>query len=208
MGKITYMELFNDLNSKKRNKKILITAEAIEKIQYIQYDGFSDEDCQIIETLSKLVLKISKENNDSNEVAITYCLESAVLNSSLLDYIGIAKGTEHNVDPLSDTKSYHLIKSSNSCIVVLMHNHPSLSLFSLQDIRFFLENSNIRLMTVISNLGKINYLLRCEKYNRTAAIKLYNEAVEKSNNSNNLNDMQDACKYFLYNSSKAGIKYK
>ena len=31
MGKITYMELFNDLNSKKRNKKILITTEAIEK---------------------------------------------------------------------------------------------------------------------------------------------------------------------------------
>ena len=208
MGKITYMELFNDLNSKKRNKKILITTEAIEKIQYIQYDGFSDEDCQIIETLSKLVLKISKENNNSNEVAITYCLESAVLNSSLLDYIGIAKGTEHNVDPLRDTKSYHLIKSSNSCIVVLMHNHPSLSLFFLQDIRFFLENSNIRLMIVISNSGKTNYLLRCEKYTRTSAIKLYNEAVEKSNNSNNLNGMQDACKYFLYNSSKAGIKYK
>ena len=35
-----------------------------------------------------------------------------------------------------------------------------------------------------------------------------NEAVEKNNNSNNLNGMQDACKYFLYNSSKAGIKYK
>ena len=158
MEKLTYMELFNDLNS--------------------------------------------------NEVAITYCLESAVLNSSLLDYVGIAKGTEYSVDPLSDTRSYHLIKSSNSCIVVLMHNHPSLSLFSLQDIRFFLENGNIRLMTVISNLGKVNYLLRREGYNKTVAIKLYNEAVEKNNNSNNLNGMQDACKYFLYNSSKAGIKYK
>ncbi len=58
MGKITYMELFNDLNSKKRNKKNLITTEVIEKIQYIQYDGFSDEDCQIIETLSKFLKKI------------------------------------------------------------------------------------------------------------------------------------------------------
>ena len=31
MEKTAYMELFNNLNSKKRNKKILITTEAIEK---------------------------------------------------------------------------------------------------------------------------------------------------------------------------------
>lgn len=33
MEKLTYMELFNDLNSKKRNKKVLITSEAIEKFR-------------------------------------------------------------------------------------------------------------------------------------------------------------------------------
>ena len=46
----------------------------------------------------------------------------------------------HSVDPLADPQTYHLIMKSQECAVVSLHNHPSLSLVSLIDIRFFLCN--------------------------------------------------------------------
>ena len=49
------------------------------------------------------VLQISKDENDSNEVAVTYSLESAQLIEKGERYLEIAFGAEHDVDPLSDS---------------------------------------------------------------------------------------------------------
>lgn len=84
--------------------------------------------------MAKNVLKISKEENDSNEVAITYSLDSVKLIEQGERYIGIALGSEYDVDPLSDTTAYHLISSTEECMVIVLHNHPSLSDFSLTDV--------------------------------------------------------------------------
>ena len=54
------------------------------------------------------VLRISKEKNDSNEVAITYSMDSAERIKNGEEYIGVALGDEHEVDPISNTTASHL----------------------------------------------------------------------------------------------------
>ncbi len=58
--------------SRKRDHKIIITDEAIEKVPFIEYRGIPEEEYEIIHRLAKQVLQISKTENESNEVAITY----------------------------------------------------------------------------------------------------------------------------------------
>ena len=83
-------ENLNDLEmAKKRDYKIMITDAAINKVPRVQYKE----------------IQISKDENDSNEVAVTYSLESAQLIEKGERYLGIALGAEHDVDPLSDSTS-------------------------------------------------------------------------------------------------------
>ncbi len=57
--------------AKKRNKKVYITDIAIDKVPFIQYKGFTDNQNHIMRELAQEVLTVSKDENDSNEVAIT-----------------------------------------------------------------------------------------------------------------------------------------
>ena len=74
---------------------------------------------------------ISKNENDSNEVALTYSMEHESLIAEGREYIGISLGDEHSVDPCMNTVANHLITASLGCVVIILHNHPSLSKFSL-----------------------------------------------------------------------------
>ncbi len=198
----------NDLKmAKKRDHKIMITDEAINKIPRIQYRDIPESEYDNLWDLAKNVLKISKEENDSNEVAITYSLSSAKLIKLGEKYIGVALGTEHDVDPLSNTTAYHLISSTKECVVIVLHNHPSLSDFSLSDIQFLLKYETVKMMIVVTNLGSISYLVKSKNYNFEEAVALFNEAVDKNNRANNLKDLQDAAAYFLKNSYNIGIDY-
>ena len=198
----------NDLEmAKKRDHKIMITEEAINKVPRIKYKNIAENEYDNIWELAKSVLKISKEENDSNEVAVTYSLNSMELIERGEKYIGVSLGMEHDVDPLSDTTAYHLISSAKDCVVIVLHNHPSLSNFSLSDIQFLLKYETIRMMVVITNLGSISYLVKNKKYNFRNAVNLFNQAVDKNNEAKKLKDFQDAADYFLKNSYNVGIDY-
>ena len=139
--------------------------------------------------------------------SITYSLDSVKLIEQGERYIGIALCSEHDVDPLSDTTAYHLISSIEECVVIVLHNHPSLSDFSLTDVQFLLRYDNVKMMVVITNLGSISYLVKNKKYNLKKAIILFNESVDKNNEAENLKDLQNAANYFLKNSYMVGIDY-
>lgn len=193
--------------AKKRNHKIMITDEAVKKVPKIRYKEIPEKEYDNIFDLVKNVLRISKDENNSNEVAITYSLDSAALIKKGEEYIGIALGGEHDVDPLSNTIAYHLIYSSKKCIVIVLHNHPSLSDFSLSDVQFLLRYESVKMMVVVTNLGSITYLVKSRKYSYEKAVSLFNQAVSMNNEANSLRTLQDAADYFLKNCQSAGIIY-
>ena len=48
----------------------------------------------------------------------------------------------HALEMTKNTVAYHLITTSMQCIVIVLHNHPSLSKFSLEDVKLFLTQVN------------------------------------------------------------------
>ena len=63
----------DELNmARKRDHKIMITEEAIDKVPLIEFREIPKEHYGILQNLAKEVLRISKDENNSNEVAITY----------------------------------------------------------------------------------------------------------------------------------------
>ncbi|MBD5458485.1 MAG: hypothetical protein HDR27_07945 [Lachnospiraceae bacterium] len=193
--------------AKKRDHKIMITDEAIKKVPRIQYKNIPESEYATIQELARNVLQISKNENDSNEVAIIYSMDSAERIQKGEEYIGVALGSEHDVDPISNTTAYHLILSAKACIVIVLHNHPSLSDFSLSDVQFLLQYTSVKMMVVVTNQGCISYLAKGKEYGYEKAVALFNEAVKVNNEARDLKGLQKAADYFLKNCYKIGIDY-
>ena len=62
------------------------------------------------------MLAVSKDENDSNEVAITCDLGA----DNPLEVYGVSLGTEHEVDVRADTLSNHILVSQKSVAVVIL----------------------------------------------------------------------------------------
>ena len=187
--------------AKKRNKKVEITEEAIQKVPYIRYRDVPEQEYDIIQSLAKRVLELSRERNDSNEVAITYSYDPDMILAGE-ELVGVHFGNEHSVDPLADPQTFHLIMKSQECAVVSLHNHPSLSLVSLMDIRFFLRYHSIKLLVIVTNLGNVSYLVKSKKYDYASAIDFVNEVIAMHNEADNIRGYQKAVQYFLSNCYK------
>lgn len=154
------------------------------------------------------MLQLSKDENGSNEVAITYSMDNLEDERDVEQCFGIDFGDEHSADPMRDSYSYHLICGSKECVVISLHNHPSLSKISLVDVRFFLEHLAIKLLIVVTNMGNIYYLVKTNKFDRQKAIILFNEAVSVNNKARGSKALQKASEYFLKSCHKAGIVYE
>ncbi len=190
--------------AKRRDRKIYITDIAIDKVPFIQYDGFTDEQNKIMQELAKDVLLLSKEKNDSNEVAITCDLGA----ENPLGSFGISLGTEHEVDILADTLSNHIIVSRKSVAVVILHNHPSTQTFSLQDIHFFILHPVIQVIVVVSNQGTVHYLKRDIEYEYNRAFELFRECIEGLDKDSPAMEMYMAALTFLTKCSEVGLFYR
>lgn len=157
-------------------KPIKITDVAIKKIPYIAYPGLNKEECMELLELERKLLTIAKNENLSREVAITVRLDKEnFINNE--DRIAIAMGNDYEVDVYNDTKSFHLLRSANDIVVINMHNHPRGSTFSTNDITFFLREAKIRILILLSNKGKIEFLTRKDTYDYNECIRLLANAT-------------------------------
>lgn len=190
--------------AKKRDKKVYITDIAIDKVPFIRYQGFSDNQNHIMRELAQEVLTVSKDENNSNEVAITCDLGV----DNPLEVYGVSFGTEHEVDVRADTLSNHILVSQKSVAVVILHNHPSTQTFSIQDIRFFIEFSALEVMVVVSNQGTVHYLKREDGYDLNKAVALFSECVKYLRKDSPLTEVYLAALSFLAKSSEVGIYYR
>lgn len=195
--------------ARKRNRKVMITEEAINKVPSIIYRHIPKEQHSVITELAREALIVSKDENDSNEVAITYrmCETSKLSEDQRKNVIGIALGDDHSVDPEEDAVSYHLLNATADCIVVIVHNHPSLSKISLADVSYLLRYHSLRMIVAVTNLGSITYVVKSDDYNRAKAVELYDKCVEMYNASDDLKGYQKATNYFLNNCYEVGLAH-
>ena len=167
---------------------------------YIKYREIPEDQYETLQSLAKAVLKISRDENDCNEVAIAYDLDGPQKELDGEEYLAWAQGDEYSVEPMSDTETNHVIVSAKGCVVVILHNHPNLSKISLEDVMFMLRLPTIKMVVAVTNRGAIGYTVKNGDFekNRLAAYKLMEEAVERNNRAVDLKQKQDACDYFLY----------
>lgn len=190
--------------AKRRDKKVYITDIAISKVPFIHYKDFDDNKNKLMQELAKDLLLVAMEENDSNEVAFTCDLESEMP----CEEIGVAFGTEHGVDIMSDTLSNHLIVSQKSVAVVVLHNHPSTQTFSLEDIQFFLQYQHIEVIVVVSNQGTVHYLMRDNDYDVSSAFDLFRECIDDITENSSMQDLYLASLSFLAKCSEVGLYYR
>ena len=214
-------ELAESLNQNKKQNKRLVTDVAISKIPYVVYPGLNTNQCLIVHELAEHLLALAKEQNNSDEIAITYNLEN---NDDIqqgmigiLQNTGICYGTENETDLFSDSKTMSIINRAKSIAVVNLHNHPSCNTFSVQDISIFLRETALKLMVVLGNNGELYYLSKnLEKYNyRQARDYLLNStkliAPETCKNTQKFltyGEMKEISDLFLKNCCDFGIDYK
>ena len=194
----------NDLRQAKvRCKKYSITEMAIKKVPFIKYKGLTEEQNKNMQSLARLVLTLAKNENDSNEVAITWDMERGDIGK-----YGVAYGTEHNVNMCSDTYSYHLLHSGGNVIIVVLHNHPSTRTFSFDDIFSLMVYRSIQYMVVVTNQGTIHYLKKEKNYDEKAAGILYNEYVAKCKGIKDVKKIYASTLEFLKRCSEVGLYYQ
>ena len=199
--------LYSPLSSSKRDHKVKITEQAITKVPLIEYPNIPREQWTIIQELLKEVLRLSKDKNNSDEVCIVYNYFSLTDLDNIEKMYGVVLGDEHSVQPDGSTTSYHILNSSVDCVVIILHNHPSLLKISLQDIYYMLSYRSVKLMVAVTNLGSVTFVVKKDNYDKQKAIKLYKEAVAMELKSNTLKNKQEAVQYFLNECGIAGLYY-
>lgn len=58
--------------AKTRDRKVMITSVAIEKVPRVKVRGLSEAQCDLFYTAHKEVLRTAQRENESNEVALAY----------------------------------------------------------------------------------------------------------------------------------------
>lgn len=177
--------------ARKHDFKVNITPQAIEKVPLVNIPALSDVENRNIQLMHKQLLEDAMKNNHSNEVAY------------ILSKNGVSKvyGTENTVDFAKSHETGLLLKLSPERSLDVLHNHPKGSTFSLEDIDFFVRTNSVRSLTIVTNQGKVMYLIKTKK----VSIQKMVESLYNLTYSNDLTANIDKIADSLYT---LGVKYK
>lgn len=151
------------INEKSGKTITRITDDAINRIPKIKVDGFTDEQNLIIQNQHKELLRYSRDNNDSKEIAF-------VFRKDLTDR-AVYTGT----DDMIDFGRGLFGKGSD---LFIMHNHPRNTGFSKTDIDEFINNNNIRSLSIVKNNGEVEVITKLDDYEYKEAY-LYKERYKR-----------------------------
>ena len=183
--------------SKKRDHKIIVTDMAIEKVPYIKIPGLSDEICKAIQNEHKEILRISKNQNNSNEVL-------SLMTITNLEIVRVL-GDEFKVDPSNNPVAVALFRNTVKNELMYLHNHPSTNKFSLIDLTEFLNYSNIGLLSVVTNQVEVYILHKTSDFDFDIAKDLLVNAGKSAERYIISHDA--AVKKFLKECRKGGVFY-
>ena len=106
-----------------------------------------DEQCELIQQHHKELLKYSRDNNDNKEVA--FVMDSSM--SSRKEFIG----SDDKLDFGSELYGKDLF---------VMHNHPRNSSYSITDLIFFQNSTNVKTLTIITNSGGVEFITKTSEF--------------------------------------------
>lgn len=130
---------------KESSKKSItaITDSSVERVPKVKIQGYSDEQCEVIQNQHKELLKYSRDNNENKEVAFVF--DNELKNRKKF------KGADDRLDFGSALYGKDLF---------VMHNHPRNSSYSTTDLIFFGDNINVKTFTIVKNNGNIEYITK------------------------------------------------
>lgn len=183
--------------AKKRDHKIYVTDVAIDKVDKVSLSDFSEEQISAMQRKHKELLRIAKEENDSNEVLLINDLgfksEVSVL------------GGEFKVSPGENPFAVSVISNAKRQSLIYLHNHPSTNNFSVGDIDTFVCESAIKTMSVVTNQGEVYVLNKTAAYNYNNIRALLNE-IYKSFDGDEI-DNKAFVSEFLKRCKEGGVEY-
>lgn len=133
------------------------SVSAVSNIPLISFPGMSQRECEEVLRQSQNVLRISRNENNYKEVAITYSLNNNDINSKYC----VVLGDSSAVYIMHDKDTKDLLERENSyndLVVVSIHNHPNDGNFSLNDLFIFAKNPCIKLMEIVNRKGEVSFL--------------------------------------------------
>lgn len=139
-----------------------ITDSAIERVPNVKISGYTDEQCAEIQKQHKELLKYAREHNGGNEVA--FVLDGNLQNRKEF------KGSDDKLDFGSTLYGKDLI---------VMHNHPRNSSYSDRDVRFVINNDNVKCLSIVKNNGRVETLTKTDKYDKNKAITEFKRCLRK-----------------------------
>lgn len=175
-------------NSKKPITKI--TDDAIEKIPLVSIAGYSDEQCAFIQQQHKELLRYSRDNNDNKEVAF-------VFRSDFSDR------TEHKGS--DDRLDLGTALNGKGKDLIIMHNYPRNSSYSMNDVVEFITNDNIKTLTIVKNNGRIETLTKINSCDKIKMITDLGRIKKKNVKTGSDKELDKTVKDFLTKNVKGGI---
>lgn len=176
---------------KEQSKKAIteITDSAIEHVPKVDIPGYTREQCTEIQKQHKELLKYSRDKNDNKEVAF-------VFRKDLSDRTKFF-GKDDKLD-----FGTGLLGKGNDLIV--MHNHPRNSSYSLTDLVLFKNYSNVKTLTIAKNNGSVEYITKSKDFDSKKFMleydRLYRKIVINDTDSEN-----DKFVKTLLNKTKSGV---
>lgn len=164
-----------------------ITDSAIERVPNVKISGYTDEQCAEIQKQHKELLEYSRKNNENKEVAFVF----DNLLSDRKEFIG--------KDDILDFGGYLYGKD-----LFVMHNHPRNSSYSVTDLIFFKENSNVKTLTIVKNNGRAEILTKNENYD-SERFKLEYDRLYRKIVKNDTDEEKNIFVRALLNKNKSGV---
>ena len=161
------------LRQKNRGKKVSITDIAIQKVPLVAPNGADHQTAFFIQETHKELLRFAQTQNNSNEVA---CLLDLTTGEKL-DFV---KGDQVSVDVEADAASYHWLQSKSPKSLMLCHNHPGQSYFSMNDISVFMYYPQIKSLSIVTNQGKVWHITKLDRFDFDEARRAMENAIIKS----------------------------
>ncbi len=166
-----------------------ITDSAISRVPKVNIDGYSDEQCAEIQKQHKELLKYSRDKNENKEVAFVFRKDLSDRTKFLGEDDKLDFGTG-------------LIGKGNDLIV--MHNHPRNSSFSVTDLVLFKNYSNVKTLTIAKNNGSVEYITKSKDFDSKKIMLEYDRLYQKIV-INNTDSEKDKFIKTLLNKTKSGV---